>query len=107
MVLFSPSYPSFLLAQAPEKRADIQSALNRRLSQRPTKIELEQRNIIPDTRRNKNKEFEDRKSVLERKLSRRPTVKELRERCILMCVMVGGIRSGREGGWGLGVERCS
>lgn len=70
------------LAQTAEIRASIQSTLNRRLSQRPAKIELEQRNIIPDAAR--VKELEERKSQLERKLSRRPTVKELRERHILM-----------------------
>ncbi len=63
----------------------MQSALNRRLSQRPPKIELEQRNIIPDTTPvDRIKDMEERKSLLERKLSRRPTVKELRERRILL-----------------------
>ena len=56
----------------------------RQLSQRPTKNELQQKNIIPRDKAVRDQEFEDRKILLERKLSRRPTVKELRERRILM-----------------------
>ncbi len=81
MYLLFPSH--LIVAQTAETRANIQSALNRRLSQRPAKIELEQRNIIADTAA-RSQELEERKSNLERKLSRRPTVKELRERHILM-----------------------
>ena len=69
-------------------------------------MELEQRNIIPDNHRNKDKEFEERKSVLERKLSRRPTVKELRERCILMYVLGGGSYYRGERGGALVTQGC-
>ena len=67
-------------------RADVESKLIRQLSQRPTKIELQQKNIIPRDKSVRDQEFEDRKVLLERKLSRRPTVKELRDRRILMYV---------------------
>lgn len=86
-------YSSFLLSvpavQTPEIRANIESKLIRQLSQRPTKIELQQKNIIPRDKSVRDQEFEDRKVLLERKLSRRPTVKELREKRILMYVAMG------------------
>ncbi len=84
---FIPSvYLSVPAVQTPEIRADIESKLIRQLSQRPTKIELQQKNIIPREKSVRDQEFEDRKVLLERKLSRRPTVKELREKRILMYV---------------------
>jgi phosphatase and actin regulator 3 len=65
-------------------RASAASNLIRKLSQRPSRNELQERNIIPEDRRKKEEAFEEIKAVLERKLSRRPTVKELRERQILI-----------------------
>lgn len=70
--------------QSPQQRSDIESKLIRRLSQRPPKLELQQRNIIPEEKGLRDQQFEDRKTFLERKLSRRPTVKELREKRILI-----------------------
>lgn len=70
--------------QTPQIRANIESKLLRQLSQRPSKTELQQKNIIPREKSVRDQEFEDRKVILERKLSRRPTVKELRDRRILM-----------------------
>ncbi|XP_009872307.1 PREDICTED: phosphatase and actin regulator 1-like, partial [Apaloderma vittatum] len=57
----------------------------RRLSQRPTAEELEQRNILKP--RNEQEEQEEKREIkrrLTRKLSQRPTVEELRERKILI-----------------------
>ncbi|ELK14971.1 Phosphatase and actin regulator 1 [Pteropus alecto] len=59
--------------------------LKRRLSQRPTAEELEQRNILKP--RNEQEEQEEKREIkrrLTRKLSQRPTVEELRERKILI-----------------------
>ncbi|CAM9653641.1 unnamed protein product [Lampetra planeri] len=67
-----------------ELRQQIGTALTRRLSQRPTMEELEQRNILKQ--RNEEEEREEKREIkrqLSRKLSMRPTVKELRERKIL------------------------
>uniref|UniRef100_A0AAY4BHK3 Phosphatase and actin regulator 4 n=1 Tax=Denticeps clupeoides TaxID=299321 RepID=A0AAY4BHK3_9TELE len=65
-------------------REQIGSTLTRRLSQRPTVQELEQRNILPakneDVRRAERSEIKRR---LTRKLSQRPTVAELQARKIL------------------------
>lgn len=58
----------------------------RSLSQRPTKIELQERNIITKEKKDRDEEREAMRVLLERKLSRRPTVKELRDRRILMYV---------------------
>ena len=85
-LFFAMSVPT---VQTPEIRADIESKLSRQLSQRPTKMELQQKNIIPRDKSVRDQEFEDRKVLLERKLSRRPTVKELREKRILMYVAMG------------------
>ncbi|KAK1805473.1 hypothetical protein P4O66_019773, partial [Electrophorus voltai] len=57
----------------------------RRLSQRPTVEELEQRNILKP--RNEQEELEEKRELkkrLSRKLSQRPTVEELREAKILI-----------------------
>uniref|UniRef100_A0A8C8RSW1 Phosphatase and actin regulator n=1 Tax=Pelusios castaneus TaxID=367368 RepID=A0A8C8RSW1_9SAUR len=57
----------------------------RRLSQRPTAEELEQRNILKP--RNEQEEQEEKREIkrrLTRKLSQRPTVEELREKKILI-----------------------
>jgi phosphatase and actin regulator 4 len=67
--------------QSAEFKAEVEKQLERRLSLRPTRTELEQRNIIKGKER--DQQFEDTKAALTRKLSRRPTVKELRERNIL------------------------
>ncbi|XP_048085228.1 phosphatase and actin regulator 4A isoform X3 [Alosa alosa] len=65
-------------------RSKIGSTLTRRLSQRPTAQELEQRNILPamndEERRLERSEIKRR---LTRKLSQRPTVAELQARKIL------------------------
>uniref|UniRef100_F7D892 Phosphatase and actin regulator n=1 Tax=Ornithorhynchus anatinus TaxID=9258 RepID=F7D892_ORNAN len=61
------------------------TGLRRRLSQRPTAEELEQRNILKP--RNEQEEQEEKREIrrrLTRKLSQRPTVEELRERKILI-----------------------
>ena len=65
-------------------RVSAASNLFRKLSQRPSRNELQQRNIIPEDCMKKEEEFEEIKAALERKLSRRPTVKELRDRRILI-----------------------
>ena len=61
------------------------TSVKRRLSQRPTAEELEQRNILKP--RNEQEEQEEKREIkrrLTRKLSQRPTVEELRERKILI-----------------------
>jgi hypothetical protein len=70
--------------QPDEVRSNATSNLLRKLSQRPSRNELQQRNIIPEDQRKRVEEYEEIKAVLERKLSRRPTVKELRDRRILI-----------------------
>eukprot|EP00731_Ephydatia_muelleri_P031609 Em0023g116a len=67
-----------------DQRVELESKLARRLSQRPSRIELEQRNILPAEKPERDQQFEDARVTLERKLSRRPTVKELRELKILI-----------------------
>ncbi|XP_072025052.1 uncharacterized protein [Amphiura filiformis] len=59
--------------------------LVRRLSQRPTQEELEQKNIYRDQRTESeiNTEKEEKKRTLVRKLSFRPTIEELRRRNII------------------------
>lgn len=65
-------------------RTQIGSALTRRLSQRPTAEELEQRNILqPRNRSDRQAEVREIKRRLTRKLSQRPTVAELQARKIL------------------------
>ncbi|XP_062255844.1 phosphatase and actin regulator 4B isoform X5 [Platichthys flesus] len=65
-------------------RAQIGTALTRRLSQRPTAEELEQRNILqPKNHADRQAEVREIKRRLTRKLSQRPTVAELQERKIL------------------------
>ncbi|XP_053310439.1 phosphatase and actin regulator 4 isoform X2 [Spea bombifrons] len=65
-------------------REQIGSQLNRRLSQRPTAEELEQRNIlIQKNEADRLAEKREIKRRLTRKLSQRPTVAELLERKIL------------------------
>ncbi|XP_010772327.1 phosphatase and actin regulator 4B isoform X2 [Notothenia coriiceps] len=65
-------------------RTQIGSALTRRLSQRPTAEELEQRNILqPRNRSDRQAEVREIKRRLTRKLSERPTVAELQARKIL------------------------
>ena len=67
-----------------EERSSVKRNLTRRLSQRPTKSELQERNILPnDTAEERHKEREHVKRQLSRKLSMRPTVKELIERKVL------------------------
>ncbi|XP_028316673.1 phosphatase and actin regulator 4A isoform X2 [Gouania willdenowi] len=65
-------------------RNRIGTALTRRLSQRPTAVELEQRNILP-AKNEADRQLERReiKRRLTRKLSQRPTVAELQARKIL------------------------
>jgi len=68
-----------------EEKSAIRSNLTRRLSQRPTKSELEQRNILPqDSPEDRHKEREKVKRQLSRKLSMRPTVKDLVDRKVLI-----------------------
>ncbi|XP_018603444.1 phosphatase and actin regulator 4B-like isoform X3 [Scleropages formosus] len=65
-------------------RIQIGTALTRRLSQRPTAQELEQRNILhPKTEETRRAERSEIKRRLTRKLSQRPTVAELQARKIL------------------------
>ncbi|XP_072316090.1 phosphatase and actin regulator 4B isoform X2 [Eucyclogobius newberryi] len=65
-------------------RAQIGTALTRRLSQRPTAEELEQRNILhPKDQADRQAEVREIKRRLTRKLSERPTVAELQARKIL------------------------
>ncbi|NP_001089977.1 phosphatase and actin regulator 4-A [Xenopus laevis] len=64
-------------------RQDIGTQLNRRLSQRPTAEELEQRNILQKNEADRLAEKKEIKRRLTRKLSQRPTVAELVERKIL------------------------
>ncbi|XP_067304434.1 phosphatase and actin regulator 4B isoform X4 [Pseudorasbora parva] len=65
-------------------RTQIGSALTRRLSQRPTAEELEQRNILqPKNEADRQAEVREIKRRLTRKLSERPTVAELQARKIL------------------------
>ncbi|KAJ8267617.1 hypothetical protein COCON_G00127890 [Conger conger] len=65
-------------------RSQIGSTLTRRLSQRPTAIELEQRNILqPKNDADRRAERSEIKRRLTRKLSQRPTVAELQARKIL------------------------
>ncbi|XP_065891283.1 phosphatase and actin regulator 1-like isoform X2 [Dysidea avara] len=70
-----------------ETRSVVEGTLSRRLSMRPTKEELQQRNILRNdniSEQEARDEFERKKGILTRKLSRRPTVKELREKRILI-----------------------
>ncbi|XP_016143505.1 phosphatase and actin regulator 4B-like isoform X3 [Sinocyclocheilus grahami] len=65
-------------------RTQIGSALTRRLSQRPSAEELEQRNILqPKNEADRQAEVREIKRRLTRKLSQRPTVAELQARKIL------------------------
>ncbi|XP_074539431.1 phosphatase and actin regulator 4B isoform X2 [Halichoeres trimaculatus] len=65
-------------------RTQIGTALTRRLSQRPTVEELEQRNILqPKNQADRQAEVREIKRRLTRKLSQRPTVAELQARKIL------------------------
>ncbi|KAG9329372.1 hypothetical protein JZ751_005476, partial [Albula glossodonta] len=65
-------------------RSQIGTALTRRLSQRPTAQELEQRNILqPKNEADRRAERSEIKRRLTRKLSQRPTVAELQARKIL------------------------
>ncbi|XP_078788979.1 phosphatase and actin regulator 4B isoform X6 [Oryzias latipes] len=65
-------------------RTQIGTALSRRLSQRPTAEELEQRNILqPKNQADRQAEVREIKRRLTRKLSQRPTVAELQARKIL------------------------
>ncbi|KAF5909154.1 phosphatase and actin regulator 4A-like isoform X8, partial [Clarias magur] len=67
-----------------EMRNKIGSALTRRLSQRPTQQELEQRNILlAKNEEDRRAERSEIKRRLTRKLSQRPTVAELQARKIL------------------------
>ena len=68
-----------------EERSNVKRNLTRRLSQRPTKSELQERNILPnDTAEQRHRERENVKRQLSRKLSMRPTVKELIEKKVLI-----------------------
>lgn len=67
-----------------DERSSVRRNISRHLSQRPTKSELEERNILPqDTAEQRMKEREKVKRQLTRKLSMRPTVQELIERKVL------------------------
>ncbi|XP_027622530.1 phosphatase and actin regulator 4 isoform X2 [Tupaia chinensis] len=87
-----PSEPDPVLGSWPRKskeewiaiRHQIGSTLTRRLSQRPTAEELEQRNILqPKNEADRQAEKREIKRRLTRKLSQRPTVAELLARKIL------------------------
>lgn len=65
-------------------QTSIGTSLVRRLSQRPSKEELEQRNILRSkTEQEAHEQFVETRKQLSRKLSRRPTVKELRKKKII------------------------
>ena len=65
-------------------RTSVKRNISRHLSQRPTKLELQERNILPnETAEERLKEREKVKRQLTRKLSMRPTVQELIERKVL------------------------
>uniref|UniRef100_A0A915KEP6 Phosphatase and actin regulator 2 n=1 Tax=Romanomermis culicivorax TaxID=13658 RepID=A0A915KEP6_ROMCU len=71
-----------------QRRQNMEKAsvkLERKLSQRPTAEELEQRNILKDEKIEtiNKQEMEKRKIMLLRKLSFRPTIDELKERQII------------------------
>lgn len=54
------------------------------MSQRPTKEELQERNILrSQTREEAQEQFNEARRQLSRRLSRRPTVKELRKKKII------------------------
>ncbi|XP_065670206.1 uncharacterized protein LOC100200061 isoform X6 [Hydra vulgaris] len=65
-------------------RDKVGNKLTRSLSQRPTKEELEDKNILKtQTSEEANLKFNETRQRLSRKLSRRPTVKELRKKKII------------------------
>lgn len=67
-----------------KRREAVSEILNRKLSLRPTAIELEQRHIIVyKSEQELQKELEEKKQNLSRKLSLRPTVNELKQRRIM------------------------
>uniref|UniRef100_A0A8C4PX63 Phosphatase and actin regulator n=1 Tax=Eptatretus burgeri TaxID=7764 RepID=A0A8C4PX63_EPTBU len=67
-----------------QARTIISTELTRRLSQRPTAVELQQRNILKERNTEEEKQAKSElKRNLTRKLSMRPTVNELRKRRIL------------------------
>lgn len=72
-------------AQRRENMEKASVKLERKLSQRPTAEELEQRNILKDEKIEtiNKQEMEKRKIMLLRKLSFRPTIDELKERQII------------------------
>ncbi|XP_003383494.1 PREDICTED: phosphatase and actin regulator 4B-like [Amphimedon queenslandica] len=73
-----------ITTQTAETKAVVEKQLERRLSLRPPRHELEARNILKGKANTQRElELEEMKANLTRKLSRRPTVKELRERNIL------------------------
>lgn len=69
----------------PEKMADVLCKLERKLSQRPSLEELEERNILRSdySEMDSKARMEARKRMLLRKLSFRPTIEELKERQII------------------------
>lgn len=67
-----------------KRREAVSEILNRKLSLRPTAIELEQRHIIVNkSEQELQKELEEKRQNLSRKLSIRPTVTELKQRRIM------------------------
>ncbi|KAM4795929.1 phosphatase and actin regulator 4 [Rhinophrynus dorsalis] len=79
-----PEFPQRSREEWNQIRQQIGSQLNRRLSQRPTAEELEQRNILQQ--KNEADRLAEKREIkrrLTRKLSQRPTVAELLDRKIL------------------------
>lgn len=67
-----------------KRRAAVGQILTRKLSLRPTAVELEQRHIIINKSDEElQQELEEKKQTLTRKLSIRPTVSELKQRRIM------------------------
>lgn len=79
----NPEFPQRSREEWNQIRQQIGSQLNRRLSQRPSAEELEQRNILQKNEADRLAEKKEIKRRLTRKLSQRPTVAELVERKIL------------------------
>jgi phosphatase and actin regulator 4 len=75
----SPSTSSITSA-----RSEITISLERKLSQRPTLAELQERNILrKESDENSTPSMEERRIMLLRKLSFRPTIAELKDRAII------------------------
>jgi phosphatase and actin regulator 4 len=79
-------HPAGEIVEERDSRYEVSVKLTRRLSQRPTAKELQERGILRarTTSREVAEDMEEKKRTLSRKLTRRPTVKELRDRKILI-----------------------